>query len=229
MNICIIPARGGSKRIPRKNIKDFCGKPIIAYPIDAALKSGLFDGVVVSTDDEEIAQVAMQYGAKVPFMRPKELSDDFTGTTPVIIHALDELKKQGKVYEYACCIYATSPFVTTDNIKMGLDGLKNSDKLFSFSVCAFSAPVFRSFMLKSDKSIEMFWPENYTKRSQDLPKAYFDAAQFYWGKSKAFSQNLNMFDTHSIGIELPSHMVQDIDTLDDWERAEMAYKAWFRL
>lgn len=227
MNLCIIPARGGSKRIPRKNIKEFCGKPIIAYSIEAAISSGLFADVIVSTDDREIAEVASEWGASVPFIRPKELSDDFTGTTHVISHAINELKSLGREYETVCCIYATAPFVSAENIKLGFQKLENSDKKFSFSVCKFSAPVFRSFGLLDDSGVQMFWPENFNKRSQDLPSAYFDAAQFYWGKPEAFIQNLQLFAEHSIGVELPSHLVQDIDTPEDWVRAEIMYQAIF--
>jgi pseudaminic acid cytidylyltransferase len=225
MNLCIIPARGGSKRIPRKNIKEFCGKPIIAYSIEAAISSGLFDDVIVSTDDEEIALVASAWGASVPFFRPPELSGDFTGTTPVITHAVEEMGKLGREYEFVCCIYATAPFVNTQNIKAGLTRLESSDKLFSFSVCEFEAPVFRSFGLGEGGSVEMFWPENFDKRSQDLPKAYFDAAQFYWGRPEAFAQNNKMFAPHSAGVEIPRYLVQDIDTPDDWLRAELMYRA----
>jgi len=227
MNLCIIPARGGSKRIPRKNIKEFCGKPIIAYSIEAAIESGLFADVVVSTDDAEIAEVASEWGASVPFIRPKDLSDDFTGTTPVISHAIEELKKLGREYDYACCIYATAPFVSVENLRIGYEKLINSDKKFAFSVCAFEAPIFRSFELGSNSEVKMFWPENFNKRSQDLPKAYFDAAQFYFGKPEAFGQNLQLFAEHSIGVELPSSLVQDIDTPEDWTRAEIMYQAIF--
>lgn len=225
MNLCVIPARGGSKRIPRKNIKDFCGKPIITYSIEAAIGSGLFSDVVVSTDDIEIAHIASEWGASVPFIRPPELSDDFTGTTPVIAHAIEKLQELGKEYDTVCCIYATAPFVSAENLRMGCEKLVNSDKKFVFSVCAFDAPVFRSFELLDDESVQMFWPENFNKRSQDLPKAYFDAAQFYWGKTEAFKQNLQMFAQHSIGVELPRHLVQDIDTPEDWIRAEYMYQA----
>jgi pseudaminic acid cytidylyltransferase len=225
MNVCIIPARGGSKRIPRKNIKEFCGKPIIAYSIEAAISSGLFDDVIVSTDDEEIALVASSWGASVPFFRPPELSGDFTGTTPVITHAVEEMGKLGREYGFVCCIYATAPFVNTQNLKAGLTKLESSDKLFSFSVCEFEAPVFRSFGLGEGGSVEMFWPENFDKRSQDLPKAYFDAAQFYWGRPEAFAQNNKMFAPHSVGVEIPRYLVQDIDTPDDWLRAELMYQA----
>lgn len=225
MNLCIIPARGGSKRIPRKNIKEFCGKPIITYSIEAAISSGLFSDVVVSTDNIEIAEVASEWGASVPFIRPPELSDDFTGTTPVIAHAIEKLQELGKAYDTVCCIYATAPFVNAENLRLGYEKLLNSDKKFAFSVCAFDAPVFRSFELLDDKSVQMFWPENFSKRSQDLSKAYFDAAQFYFGKPEAFLENLQLFAPHSIGIELPRHIVQDIDTPEDWMRAEYMYQA----
>jgi pseudaminic acid cytidylyltransferase len=225
MNLCIIPARGGSKRIPRKNIKEFCGKPIIAYSIEAAISSGLFDDVIVSTDDDEIALVASAWGASVPFFRPAELSGDFTGTTPVIAHAIEEMGKLGREYEFACCIYATAPFVSAENITLGLSKLESSDKLFSFSACEFEAPVFRSFGLGESDSVEMFWPENFDKRSQDLPKAYYDAAQFYWGRPSAFLQNQKIFAPHSAGVVLPRKIVQDIDTPEDWDMAELIFRS----
>ena len=225
MNLCIIPARGGSKRIPRKNIKEFCGKPMIAYSIEAAIASGLFSDVVVSTDDKEIALVASEWGASVPFLRPASLSDDFIGTTPVVAHALDQLSAIGRIYSSVCCLYATAPFVTPENLRLGYEKLTMSDKLFAFSVCAYEAPVFRSFSLSQNSEVEMFWPENFSKRSQDLPKAYFDAAQFYWGKPDAFLNNAQIFAPHSVGVELPRHLVQDIDTPEDWIRAELMFQA----
>jgi pseudaminic acid cytidylyltransferase len=169
--------------------------------------------------------VASEWGASVPFLRPKELSDDFTGTTPVVAHAINDLKTMGREYENVCCIYATAPFVSAENLRIGYEKLINSDKKFAFPVCAFEAPVFRSFAISNDGGVQMFWPENFDKRSQDLPKAYFDAAQFYWGRPEAFTQNLQLFAPHSIGVELPRHIVQDIDTLEDWMRAEIMYQA----
>lgn len=225
LNLCVIPARGGSKRIPRKNIKDFCGKPIIAYSIEAAINSGLFSDIIVSTDDTEIADVSTKYGASVPFFRDKSLADDFTGTTPVVANAIKEMQKLGKNYDYICCIYATAPFLNPSFLKDAYNKLISSNKQFAFSICEFNAPVFRSFQKLQDESVEMFWNENFNKRSQDLPKAYFDAAQFYFGRPDAFLNNLQIFATHSIGIEIPREYVQDIDNLNDWICAEAMYKA----
>lgn len=178
--VAIIPARGGSKRIPRKNIKDFFGKPLIAYSIDVALKSKLFDKVIVSTDDDEIAQISKEYGAEVPFMRPKELSDDFTGSGDVIAHAIDYLKRQGFKYDYCCTIYATAPLLQEKYLKEGFEKLKNSNAVLTFSCISMPFPIQRTFKINEDGRCEMFWPENFTKRSQDLEEAFQDAGQFYW-------------------------------------------------
>lgn len=226
MNVCIIPARGGSKRIPRKNIKEFLGKPIIAYAVEAAKKSGLFDRVVVSTDDKEMAEVAECFGAEIPFLRPKELSDDFVGTTPVIAHAIRELEKDGMRINVACCVYATSVFLTEDMLRQGFEALVSSpQKQYSFSVAEFGAPIFRSFKLLDGGGVEMFFPDNFAARSQDLPSAYHDAAQFYFGRRDAFLKELPIFATHSAAVKIDRRRVQDIDTPEDWEIAESIYKA----
>jgi len=226
MTVCIIPARGGSKRIPRKNIKEFCDKPIIAYPIEAARQSGLFDKIIVSTDDSEIAEVAASFGAEVPFVRPKELSDDFTGTTPVVAHAIRELEKSGLDVDIVCCVYATSAFLTPKLLQDGLDAL-TEDKEYSFSVAEFEAPIFRSFKLLENGGVEMFFPEHFSARSQDLPDAYHDAAQFYFGRKDAFLNNLPIFAPHSAAVKVDRRMVQDIDTLEDWDIAERIYRTFF--
>ncbi|RXJ81100.1 pseudaminic acid cytidylyltransferase [Arcobacter sp. F2176] len=220
--VCIIPARGGSKRIPKKNIKDFFGKPLISYTIETALKSKLFDKVVVSTDDETIAQFAKEYGADVPFLRPVELSDDFTGTGAVISHALSFLKEQGEKYDYVCSIYATAPLLQVKYIQKGLERLQNSDAVNSFSATSMPFPIQRTFKIKNDRC-EMFWPENFSKRSQDLEEAYQDAGQFYWKNLHKQSSDV-MFGKDTIPIILPRYLVQDIDTLEDWERAEVLYE-----
>lgn len=222
--IAIIPARGGSKRIPKKNIKDFFGKPLIAYSIEAALKSGLFDKIIVTTDDEEIASVAKKYGAEVPFMRPKELSDDFTNTKDVIDHALNFLKERGEKYDYACTVYATAPLLESKYLIEGFEKLKNSDAINAFSCTSMPFPIQRTFKVSKDGRCEMFWPQNYQKRSQDLEEAYQDAGQFYWTKLGKESDEI-MFGKDSVPIILPRHLVQDIDTLEDWQRAEYMYKA----
>ena len=220
--VCIIPARGGSKRIPKKNIKDFFGKPLIAYTIETALKSKLFEKVVVSTDDEAIADIAKKYGAEVPFVRPTELSDDFTGTGAVIGHALSFLQKQGEKYDFLCSIYATAPLLQVKYIQKGLERLQNSDAVNSFSATSMPFPIQRTFKINND-SCEMFWPENFSKRSQDLEEAYQDAGQFYWKNLHKKSTDV-MFGKDSIPIVLPRFLVQDIDTLEDWERAEVLYE-----
>ena len=223
MNVAIIPARGGSKRIPKKNIKDFFGKPIIAYSIEAALSSKLFDKVVVLTDDKDIARIAKEYGAEVPFIRPKELSDDFTGTNDVVKHAINWFTKQGKEIDYVCCIYATAPFVQQRYLKESFEKLQNSSKSFSFSVTSFAFPIQRAIKIV-DNEITMFYPKYFMTRSQDLEEAYHDAGQFYWGKSNAFLDDKIMFSEDSIPIILPRYLVQDIDSLEDWRNAELMYK-----
>lgn len=220
--VAIIPARGGSKRIPRKNIKDFFGKPLIAYSIKTALKSNIFDKVIVSTDDEEIASIVKEYGADVPFIRPKELSDDFSGTGAVVSHALNWLKENGEDYEYVCTIYATAPLLQEKYLIEGFEKLTTSDAINAFSVTSMPFPIQRTFKITKENRCEMFWPENAMKRSQDLEEAYQDAGQFYFSKIGIKSDF--MFGKDSIPIILPRHLVQDIDTLEDWERAETLYK-----
>jgi len=224
MKIAVIPARGGSKRIPRKNIKDFCGKPLIAYSIEAALDSELFDRVIVSTDDQEIAEVARQYGAEVPFMRPSELSGDFTATTPVIAHAIKELQKEGPV-EIACCIYATAPFIQVKYLKEAYASLLAHESLYSFSATSFAFPIQRAIRLGADHSVEMFNPEHFNTRSQDLEEAYHDAGQFYFGQTQAWLNNKPIFSKESTAVILPRYLVQDIDTNEDFERAKLMYTA----
>ncbi|AKP72995.1 N-acylneuraminate cytidylyltransferase [Piscirickettsia salmonis] len=226
MNIAIIPARGGSKRIPGKNIKEFYGKPIIAYSIAAAQASGLFSRIIVSTDDENIAEVAKQYGAEVPFMRPSKLADDFSGTVPVIIHAIEELGKLGINPEYVCCIYATAPFLLSEFLTEGYCKLINDDSVqFCFSATSFKSTIFRAFKLDEHGRCKMFWPEHYFTRSQDLNEAYYDAGQFYWGRKDSFQKYGKIFESYSLPIIIPHYLVQDIDTNDDWLRAEMMYQA----
>jgi N-acylneuraminate cytidylyltransferase len=221
--IAIIPARGGSKRIPRKNIKEFYGKPLIAYSIQAALDSKLFDKVIVSTDDEEIANIAKKYGAEVPFIRPKELSDDFTGTGDVVNHALEWLKANGETFEFVCTIYATAPLLQPKYLIEGYNALKNSDAINAFSATSMPFPIQRTFKVNDEGRCEMFTPEHYMTRSQDLEEACQDAGQFYWTKVDQHSDEI-MFGKDSIPVILPRHLVQDIDTLEDWQRAEIMYK-----
>lgn len=225
MRLAVIPARGGSKRIPRKNIKPFCGKPMIAWSIEAALQSGCFDAVIVSTDDVEIAEVARHYGADVPFMRPAELSDDYAGTVPVIRHATEWFIANGQAPEQVCCIYATAPFVTGEDIRRGLDALANDDCYYAFSVTSYAFPIQRAIRITPDDRVEMFNPEHFNTRSQDLDEAYHDAGQFYWGRASAWLEGKILFGTYAVPVKLPRHRVQDIDTPEDWERAEWLFKA----
>ena len=222
--IAVIPARGGSKRIPRKNIKDFFGKPLIAYSIEVALTSNLFEKVIVTTDDEEIAAIAKECGAEIPFIRPQELSDDFTGTTDVVNHAINYLEKLGETYEYCCTIYATAPFLQVKYLIEGFEALENCDAVNAFSSTSMPFPIQRTFKLDKNGRCEMFTPEYYTTRSQDLEEAYQDAGQFYWSKLNKESDKI-MFGSDSIPIMLPRYLVQDIDTLEDWKRAEYMYEA----
>jgi len=221
--IAIIPARGGSKRIPQKNIKDFFGKPLIAYSIEVALASKLFEKVVVTTDDALIAEIAKAYGAEVPFVRPSELSDDFTGTDDVINHAIEYLEKQGEHYDYVCTIYATAPLLQKEYLIEGYEKLQKSNGVNAFSATSMPFPIQRTFKLDEDERCEMFTPEHYMTRSQDLEEAYQDAGQFYW-KKRDKQSSVIMFGQDSIPIILPRHLVQDIDTLEDWKRAEVMYK-----
>jgi pseudaminic acid cytidylyltransferase len=222
--VAILPARGGSKRIPQKNIKDFLGKPIIAYSIETALKSDIFDKVIVSTDSDEIAEVAIQYGAEVPFIRPNEFSDDFTGTDEVIIHALKWLKaNNGENFNYVCCIYSTAPFIQIEYLKKGLELLKKYNSTSAFSVTSYPYQILRSLKINSKGRIEMICPQYFDKRSQDLPEAYHDAGQFYWANVDKYLIEKRFFSKDSIPIVIPRYLVQDIDTLEDWELAEKLF------
>jgi len=225
MKLCVIPARGGSKRIPKKNIRDFCGKPVIAYSIEAALTANCFDKVIVSTDDEEIAEVAKQYGAEVPFIRPQELADDFTGTSDVVKHAIQWYQDSARSVSFTCCIYATAPFIMPAYIRQGYKNLKTSSKSYAFTITSFPFPVQRALRINNANEIEAIYPENIFMRSQDLEEAYHDAGQFYWGRSEAFMNNEVIFSAESIPVILPRHLVQDIDTLEDWHKAEFMYKS----
>ncbi|SEP17344.1 pseudaminic acid cytidylyltransferase [Pseudomonas sp. ok266] len=221
-NVAIIPARGGSKRIPRKNLLPFDGVPMIVRSIRTAVDSGLFDLVVVSTDDAEIAEVARAHGAQVPFMRPAALADDFTGTAAVIVHALEQLPS----FDFACCIYATAPLLQVRYLREGLELLERyADKSFAFSVCDFGFPVQRALTLDEQGALRALYPEFRNSRSQDLPKAFQDAGQFYWGRREAWLRGEVLYSPASLPVILPRHLVQDIDTAEDWKRAEYLYAA----
>lgn len=226
MNLAIIPARGGSKRIPKKNIKAFCDKPLIAYSIEAAQRSGLFERIIVSTDDQEVANVATAYGADVPFIRPEHLSNDIVGTRPVTNHAIEYCIEHFFQPVHCCCIYATAPFLQDEYLQQGLKQLQEQpDKQFAFSVTTFPFPVQRALTMSNNAIAPMF-PEDIGKRSQDLVEGVHDAGQFYWGTTEGYLSNRVIFSSASIPIVLPRHLVQDIDTQEDWIRAELMYKAY---
>lgn len=226
MKVCIIPARGGSKRISRKNIKPFLGQPIMAYSIQAAIESGCFDKVIVSTDDHEIAETAQRLGAEIPFLRPKNLADDYSGTIPVIKQAVEWYETHGFELDYVCCLYATAPFVQPQFLQEAFQQLVKSQADYCFSVTEFSSPIQRAFKVTNLNRLEMFNPECFHERSQDLIPAYHDAGQFYWGKPEAFKQQKVLFSEHSTPYCLPKYLVQDLDTLEDWKRAELMYQSW---
>lgn len=223
MNIAIIPARGGSKRIPRKNIKEFHGKPMIAYSIEAAQKSGCFDRIIVSTDDQEIADVALEYGAEVPFLRPANISDDYSTTMDVIQHSIQWCESQNMTIDFLCCIYATAPFVLPSDLSAGLEAVSAPSIEYAFSATSFAFPIQRAISLNENGTVKMFQPEHLNTRSQDLEEAYHDAGQFYWGKVSAFKAGSPFFSPCSKAILLPRKRVQDVDTLEDWELAEALY------
>lgn len=221
--IAIITARGGSKRIPHKNIKEFCGKPILAYSIEAALQSGLFDEVMVSTDSERIAEIAKEYGAHVPFLRSEKTSDDYATTADVLVEVLDEYEKVGESFEYMVCIYPTAPFVTSEKLQDGFKLLQREHAIMAMPVVAFSYPPQRGYILQEEKLV-MKEKENYSKRSQDLDKIYHDAGQFYIYNVKAFREKAGKIMENIVPIIVDELEVQDIDNETDWKLAEMKYQ-----
>ncbi|MGM0953501.1 MAG: pseudaminic acid cytidylyltransferase [Pseudomonadota bacterium] len=225
--VAIIPARGGSKRIPHKNIRPFCGKPMLAWSVETALASGCFDRVIVSTDDSQIATVAKAYGAEVPFIRPAELANDWAGTAPVIRHAVEWLREADDEPDYVCCLYATAPLLQPESLVKGLERLRqDADKQFAFSVTSFAFPVQRALCLMPEgQGVKPMFPDMIGHRSQDLEEAFHDAGQFYWGRTEAWLDQLSVFDYHSIPVVLPRYRVQDIDTEEDWETAELVFRA----
>jgi pseudaminic acid cytidylyltransferase len=224
MNVCIIPARGGSKRIPKKNIRDFCGKPMIAHSIEAAKSAGVFDRIMVTTDSAEVADVAKQCGAEIPFMRPPEISDDHAPTDTVVVHALNWFKRNGIQLEYACCLYATAPFVRPEYLCQGLELLKLTGATTSISVTTFPFSIFRGLKINQKGALEMFWPEHRMTRSQDLPEACHDAGQFYWMNVAKYMQAPALYAPDAVPVILPRYLVQDIDTPEDWARAEIMFR-----
>lgn len=225
MRLAVIPARGGSKRIPRKNIRLFGGMPMIAWSIRAALESGCFDRVLVSTDDDEIASIASRHGADVPFMRPAELADDHTATVPVIAHAVRWQSANGPAPDAVCCIYATAPFVKAADLRRGLQVLEASGADYALSVTGYAFPIQRALRLTPEGRLAMFEPQHVATRSQDLEEAWHDAGQFYWGRTAAWLDGVPLLGPASAPVLLPRHRVQDIDTIEDWERAEWMFAA----
>ncbi len=220
MNIAIIPARGGSKRIPRKNIKLFDGKPMIAYAILAAKESGLFEHIIVSTDDEEIAEIAKQWGAKIPFMRPIELANDHATTNPVIKHAIETCNTLGWKPEHVCCIYPNVPFIQVSDLQLAFERLVELNVDYCYPVTEFPSLIQRALKLSNNGQTQPFYPQFETTRTQDLEPAYYDAGQFYWGKTNAWLINPKIH-SGGLGHIIPNWRVVDIDTPDDWERAEL--------
>ncbi|MCX5876795.1 MAG: pseudaminic acid cytidylyltransferase [Deltaproteobacteria bacterium] len=225
MNIAIIPARGGSKRIPGKNIRSFAGQPMIAWSIQAAESSGLFSRIIVSTDSEEIATVARKYGAETPFIRPAGLADDFTPTADVVLHALEWLDGQGQKPELVCCLYATAPFVRSSFLCQGYELLRQTGAASVFPVASYPASPFRALTIDPDGRLTMLWPEHELTRSNDLPEAYHDAGQFYWLEVARFRQEKRIYASDARPVVLPRRLVQDIDTMEDWLTAEAMFAA----
>jgi len=226
-NVAIIPARGGSKRIPQKNIRLFAGKPIIAYSIEAARQTQLFEKIIVSTDSDEIADVAVKYGAEVPFRRPAALSDEHTGTGVVVAHAVEWLREEGHAVTYVCSIYATAPLIRPEFIAHGYDALRQSSATSAFSVTSFPSPIFRALKVNPAGRLVMVWPEHMKTRSQDLPETYYDAGQFYWAEVDRFLKEKTFISKDAVPVILPRYLVQDIDTPEDWETAETMYRALY--
>lgn len=220
--IAIITARGGSKRIPRKNIKEFCGKPILAYSIEAAVSSGIFDEVMVSTEDEEIAQLAKQYGAKVPFYRSEKTAGDFATTNDVILEVLEEYEKRGEHFDLGCCIYPTAPFVTAEKLQSAVERLLGSDADTLIPVVPFSYPPQRAMIVKNERLV-FEYPEYLDSRSQDLEPHYHDVGQFYVFRTDSFKKNRKLMLGNILPMIIPELEVQDIDNQTDWEIAEMKY------
>jgi len=223
MNLCVIPARGGSKRIPRKNIKPFLGRPIIDYSIKSAIESNCFDKVIVSTDDDEIAQIAKNSGADVPFLRPKNLADDFTALIDVVSHSIKWFEKENIFYEYTCCLLPTAPLVSSEILQTAFNNLLSYDSSYCLPINSYPYPVQRALKRNKKGSLEMLFPENQNTRSQDLEEIFHDAGQFYWGKSEAFKDNVPILGEDSVGFAINNLTAYDIDDIEDWHFAEQLY------
>jgi pseudaminic acid cytidylyltransferase len=222
MNLCVIPARGGSKRIPRKNIKLFNGKPMIAYAIETALASKIFSHIVISTDDSEIAEISRSFGAETPFLRPPELADDYTSTAPVVVHAINLCDSLGWQFDEVCCIYPAVPFIQISDLKESLALKKKVNAKFSFPVAEFPSAIQRALKREETGQLSPFDPEYELTRTQDLEPAYHDAGQFYWGSRDAWLDNIRIH-SNGVGLIIPGWRVVDIDTPQDWHRAEIIY------
>ena len=222
MSIAIIPARIGSKRVLKKNIKDFCGKPMISYAIEVAQRSELFEEIIVSTDSNEVEEIALSLGAKIPFKRPSSISDDITPTVPVIAHAIKECIKNGFNFNYVCCIYPCVPFLEISDLKDSFKKIKDNKANYCFAISEYNSNILRSFKINKEGKIEKIFPRNELIRTQDLDASYFDAGQFYWGEKNVWLDSLNIHD-NGIPHIIPNWRAIDIDTNDDWLRAEHLY------
>lgn len=228
MNVAILPARGGSTRIPHKNIKPFAGRPMLEWPIRAAKASGLFYRIIVSTDSEEIAEAARNMGAETPFIRPAKLADNHTPTAPVLAHALKALIEMGDRPDRICCIYPTSPFLLPEDLRRGLDELEKWHAPGALSVTTFDFPILRAFKTGENGEMIFNWPEHEMTRSQDLPEFMHDAGQFYWLDAREFLKQERLIMPGTRPVLMPRTRVQDLDTPEDWAVAELMYKALFR-
>jgi len=224
LNICVIPARGGSKRIPKKNIKLFCGKPIISWSIEAALNSKCFDRIIVSTDNDEIKKIANHFGAETPFTRPDELSDDFSSTADVIKHAIELQNDIEQDHDIVCCIYPTAPFIRSSDILKGLQVLIDFEADYSLSVTSYPYPIQRALKLNEQNLIDMVSPQYLNSRSQDLDPNFHDAGQFYWGRASAWLNSRPIFGGNSRSVYIPRYRAQDIDDEEDWISAELMFQ-----
>ena len=220
MKIAIIPARGGSKRIPKKNVRQFCGSPIISWSISTALRSDLFARVIVSTDDKEIAAIAKAYGAEVPFMRPSRLADDYIGTIPTIQHAIHAVEQENFFPHFVCCIYPAAPFVSVKQLRDAFSILQKEDIDFVFPAAPYSPPVQRGFVVTDEGNVQMWSPNDFSRRSQDLTNVFHDTGQFYWAKNETWKESKIIFSPKSRILRVGVYEAIDIDSLDDWEFAE---------
>ncbi len=225
MTVAVIPARGGSRRVPRKNVRTFAGKPMLAWSVAAARDSGCFDRIVVSTDDAEVAAVARSCGAEVPFLRPATLADDHTPTLPVIAHAVEALRSSGSTVDTVCCLYPTAPLIEADDLRRALATLRETGADYVFSATTFDFAVQRALICDGEGRVAPMFPEFIGYRSQDLPQAIHDAGMFYWGSADAFAAQRPIFGPESRAHMIPRHRTQDIDTEEDWMHAELLFKA----